>query len=749
MAKGAKQRWGRDLTRLAISGVLLVLFGLHVQGTLRLELIDRVESYLYDARVRLTMPATIDERIVIIDIDEASLASLGQWPWPRVTLARIVDSLFDDYNIRILGFDVVFAEKEESSGERVLDELANGAIGELAELQQEIRRIRETLGGDLRFAEALIARDVVTGFVFKDRLGEGEFPAKGALPPVLLGKAEIDALEIPFVEAKAYVSNLAALQENATSGGFFDSPLIDADGVFRRAPLLQRYDGNLYPSLALAVARLALGSPPVGFVFAKTNDQDFSGLTLEAFKLGDRTVPVDEQAAVLIPFRGPPGSFNYVSARSVIDGSAPKTILENRIVLFGATAPGLLDIRSTPVAELFFGVEAHANLVAGILDGTIMQRPSYTAGLELMVLFVLGLLTALLLPRLAPLPGFLLVMGIVAATLAGNFWMWSAQGLVVPLASPLAYIFFAALLQMNYGYFVESRNKRRLSRLFGQYIPPRLVEEMDAGGAELSLEGENRQMSVLFSDVRGFTSISEKLDARELTHLMNEFLTPITRVIHDHRGTIDKYMGDAVMAFWGAPLEDADHARHAVLAGLAMIERVNELGPPFEARGWPPIAVGVGVASGEMNVGNMGSEFRMAYTVMGDTVNLGSRLEGLTKQYGVGMIVSDATMQLIPDMSFRELDLVRVKGKNEPVAIYQPQGLKAELSEQIVAATGRFANALTSFREQDWDKATAILEELNKSAADPLYAVYLERIRSFRQGPPMPGWDGVFDHLSK
>jgi adenylate cyclase len=196
MAKGAKQRWGRDLTRLAISGFLLLLFGLHVQGTLRLELIDRVESYLYDARVRLTMPATIDERIVIVDIDEASLASLGQWPWPRDTLARIVDSLFDNYNIRILGFDVVFAEKEESSGERVLNDLASGEIGGLAELQQEIRRIRETLGGDLRFAESLIARDVVTGFVFKDRLGEGEFPAKGALPPVLLRQAEIDALEI-------------------------------------------------------------------------------------------------------------------------------------------------------------------------------------------------------------------------------------------------------------------------------------------------------------------------------------------------------------------------------------------------------------------------------------------------------------------------------------------------------------------------------------------------------------------------
>lgn len=749
MAKRAKHRWGRNLTRLAISGLLLVFFGLHVQGTLHLELIDRIESYLYDARVRLTMPDTIDDRIVIVDIDEASLAKLGQWPWPRDVIARIVDTLFDDYGIRILGFDVLFAEKEESSGERVLDELANSDIGAQPEVRREIARLRETLGGDLRLAEALIARDVVTGFVFKATLGAGEFPAKGALPPVLLGRSEIDGLDIPFVEAKGYVGNLVPLQENAVSGGFFDSPLIDPDGVFRRAPLLQQYDGELYPSLALAVARLAAGSPPVGFVFAETGDRALSGLALEQFRLGERTIPVDEQVAVLIPFRGPPGSFNYVSAQSVIDKSAAKDILKNKIVLFGATAPGLFDLRSTPVAELFFGVEAHANLIAGILDGSIKQQPSYTAGLELSVLFVLALLTALLLPRLAPLPGFLLVIGIVFLTLAGNLWLWSAQGLVVPLASPLSYIFIAALLQMNYGYFVESRNKRRLSRLFGQYIPPRLVEEMDAGGAELSLEGENRRMSVLFSDVRGFTSISEKLDARELTRLMNEFLTPITRVIHDHRGTIDKYMGDAVMAFWGAPLEDPEHARHAVLAGLAMIEKVKALATPFAARGWPPIAVGVGVASGEMNVGNMGSEFRMAYTVMGDTVNLGSRLEGLTKQYGVGMIVSEATMREAPDVLFRELDLVRVKGKTEPVAIYQPLGLRSGIDEQIAAATGRFAEALACFRTQSWDEATAMLEELNENAADPLYEVYLERIRSFRRGPPMPGWDGVFDHLSK
>ena len=240
--------------------------------------------------------------------------------------------------------------------------------------------------------------------------------------------------------------------------------------------------------------------------------------------------------------------------------------------------------------------------------------------------------TALLLPKLAALSALAFVLAILFAAMAGNLWLWSAFGLVGPLASVLSYTLIAAMLHITYGFFVESRNKRHLSQIFGQYIPPSLVEEIDASGEEISLEGESREMSVLFSDVRGFTTISEGLDATELTRMMNEFLTPFTSAIQKHRGTIDKYMGDAVMAFWGAPLADDDHARHAVMAAFDMIKAVESLDEPFRAKGWPAIRVGVGIASGDMNVGNMGSEFRIAYTVMGDTVNLGSRLEGLTKQ---------------------------------------------------------------------------------------------------------------------
>ncbi len=256
-------------------------------------------------------------------------------------------------------------------------------------------------------------------------------------------------------------------------------------------------------------------------------------------------------------------------------------------------------------------------------------------------------------------------------------------------------------------------------------------------------------MSVLFSDVRGFTTLSENLDARELTHLMNEFLTPITRVIQEHRGTIDKYMGDAVMAFWGAPLTDEQHARNAVTAGLCMIEAVRELESDFEKRGWPPISVGVGVASGEMNVGNMGSEFRMAYTVMGDVVNLGSRLEGLTKQYGVDMIISERTRSLLPDFACRELDLVRVKGKNEPVAIFEPVGPENSLTDGEKQALADFSAAIAAYRRQEWDTAQTLLNKMRQVEDQLIYNVYLERIGQFRLEPPPADWDGVFEHQTK
>ena len=708
-------RTTRLLIRLLISGVVLSLFAVHISSNPRFEIIDRMENYLYDVRVRMTMPGGVDDRIVIVDIDEASQLQLGQWPWERETLAAIVDSLFDDYEIRALGFDVLFAEAGRS-------------------------------GGNEAFAESFIARDVITGFVFKDSVAANEPESTGTLPAPIIRAADLANISVPFVEAAGFTGSLPELQDNAVGGGFFDSPLIDSDGVFRRAPLVQRYRGDLYPTLALAVVYAVEGAPAVGFRFANDNRR---GIDLDAFRLGDREIPVNEQSAVFIPFRGPQESFRYVPAMDIVNKTADVDLLRDKIVLVGASAAGLLDLRSTPVGQRYIGVEVHANLVAGLLDGAIRQQPAWSVGLELVLLITVGALIALLLPKLSPLSALLLVTGILAAAMVGNLWLWTSFMLVIPIAPLFGYTLVCGLLQITYGFFIEQRNKRHLSQIFGQYIPPSVVEEIDASGADVSLQGETRNMSVLFSDVRGFTTISEGLDARELTQMMNEFLTPFTSVIQQHRGTIDKYMGDCVMAFWGAPLPDENHAHNALRAAFGMIDAVKALDEPFAAKGWPAVRVGVGIATGDMNVGNMGSEFRVAYTVMGDTVNLGSRLEGLTKQYGVDIIVSENTAAAISDFAFRELDLVRVKGKNEPVAIFEPIGVRTELDEDAAARLADYGKALALYRSRDWDGAQALFENLTERTGELLYNVYLDRIERFRHEPPAANWDGVFDHLSK
>lgn len=708
-------RMTRLFYRVLISAAVLAIFTMHIVQSPRFEIIDRVENYLYDVRVRMSMPGGIDERIVIVDIDEASQLQMGQWPWDRATLAQIMDILFDEYGVRSVGFDVLFAEIGRS-------------------------------GGDEVFAEAFIARDVITGFVFKDSVREHEPEHTGSLPAPIVPARDLDGFDVPFVKALGFTGSLAELQNAAAGGGFFDSPLIDSDGVFRRTPLVQEYRGDLYPSLAVAVAHNALGSPPVGFQFS---GEQRRGLDLEAFRIGERNIPVSQQAAVFIPFRGPQESFRFIPARDVINRTVSAEWLQDKIVLVGASAAGLLDLRSTPVGQRYIGVEVHANLVAGIIDGTIRRQPAWSVGFELALLVLIGALVAFLLPRLSPQSSLLMLVAILFLTTSGNLWLWHAGNLVIPMASTIGFTLVAGLLQITYGFFVEQRNKRHLSQVFGQYIPPEIVEEIDASGAKVSLQGETRNMSVLFSDVRGFTTISEGLDARELTQMMNEFLTPFTRVIQDHRGTIDKYMGDCVMAFWGAPLDDKHHARNALLAAFDMLVAVKTLDSVFEKKGWPAIRVGVGIASGNMNVGNMGSEFRVAYTVMGDTVNLGSRLEGLTKQYGADIIVSAATVAAVPEFVFRELDLVRVKGKTQPVAIHEPIIERSRQSDESLAQEAAYAAALAAYRNCEWQKARDLFEKLAEQKSGLLYSVYLDRIARFSHEPPPADWDGVFDHLSK
>ena len=466
---------------------------------------------------------------------------------------------------------------------------------------------------------------------------------------------------------------------------------------------------------------------------------------MEWIKVGPYTIPVDEEAAALIPYRGPKGTFAYVSLTDVLNDRVKPEALSGKIALVGTSAPGLQDLRSTPVGSVFPGVEIHANMIAGILNQSIKQRPAYMLGAEVVLLFLGGVALSLLIPMLSALwatvaatAGFALITGL-------NFLVWSAADMVLPLAASILMTAFLYTMNMAYGYFVESRSKRQFTELFGQYVPPELVDKMASDPQKYSMEPKAAELTILFSDVRGFTGISEALRPEELREYINQYLTDMSSIIRSkYNGTLDKYIGDAIMAFWGAPVEDPQHARNGVLAGLEMQKECEVLNARFAARGWPTLKIGVGLNSGNVRVGDMGSQVRRAYTVMGDAVNVSSRLEGRTKYYGVGILAGEATRNAVKDVVFREIDRIRVKGKDAAVTIYEPLGLESEVGAQMREELKLWNQTLRAYRAQQWDQADVNLLNLQRMNPDcGLYRNFSERIAQKRRNPPPPGWDGV------
>ena len=737
------------ILRITLGGIILLALLIDTFGIIKYPFLNQLENWTYDARLNYKRLNTIDDRIVIVDIDESSLALEGRWPWSRDKLAAIVNNLFEVYQADVVGFDIVFAEKDESSGLKEFEFLASTELKDDPLFHKALDNIRPSLEYDQMFAKALKDRNVVMGYYFKSNVSENEIAQSGLLPPAVTKLNKQLSARLPINKALGYGGNLKILQSSARSGGFFDNPFVDSDGVFRRVPLIQIHQDQVYASLALSTTQAYLKNSDIKLNVVNNGTKNDQYYALESVHINEFSIPVDGKGAVYVPFRGLSYSFPYISAHKILNKKIDPDSLKGKIVLVGTTAPGLLDLRSTPVQSVYPGVEIHANIISGILDQRINQSPAWTIGYEFIILILIAATMAFLLPVSSPLMATVATTIVLILTVSGTLMAWNSQ-IILPLASPVLLIVLNYILHMSYGFFIESRGKRQLAHLFGQYIPPEIVDEMSKSPANFSLDGENKVMTVLFSDVRGFTTISEGMDPKQLTQLMNALLTPMTRVIHKHRGTIDKYMGDAIMSFWGAPLEDPDHARHALHAAMEMMVELKIMQKDFESRGWPPINIGIGLNTGNMNVGNMGSEFRMAYTVLGDSVNLGARLEGLTKEYGVNIIVSESTKESIPEFTYRDLDLVRVKGKNEPIAIFEPIGHEDEIDEATTLELARYNQALQSFRAQNWDQAETDFFALSQIHPDRfLYQVYLNRVTHYKGHLPNDDWDGVFTHTSK
>ncbi len=712
----------------------------HVARFYQAQFITQLDNIIYDTRLRVTMPRGVDPRIVILDIDEKSLGEIGRWPWGRDLMADLVKKLFDEYGVRVLGFDVVWAERDTSSGIYTLDALAQKDLRQVAAFQDLYRKIRPNLDNDGLFAKAMRGRPVVLGYYFNS---EERAVKANAIPDPVLPKGTFAGRNIPFTRWVGYTGNLPEYLQNAAAAGHFN-PLVDFDGVSRRVPMILEFDGAYYESLSLAMVRVILGmpnvvpGPPPGDL-----SRDYGGL--EWLKLGPVTIPVDETASALIPYRGRRGSYPYISLADVIKDRIKPEDLRGKIALVGTTAPGLLDLRSTPVDSVYPGVEIHANLIAGMLDRTLKEKPPFMLGAEVILLVIGGVTLAVLIPMLSALWATAAAIVGIAGIVGLNVAVWAKGDMVLPLASSVLMTGALYVMNMAYGYFVESRSKRQFTELFGQYVPPELVDRMAADPSKYNMEPRSAELTILFSDVRGFTSISEALKPEELREYINEYLTNMSSIIRSrYRGTLDKYIGDAIMAFWGAPVDDAQHARNGVLAGLEMQKECEALNTRFAARGWPTLKIGVGLNTGTVRVGDMGSQVRRAYTAMGDAVNVASRLEGRTKAYGVGILVGEATRSLVKDVVFREVDRIKVKGKDEALSIYEPLGVESEIGNSMQDELKLWTQTLRAYRAQQWDQAE--LNLLNLSRMNPdcgLYKVYAERVVEKRRAPPPPDWDGV------
>lgn len=748
--KRLRQAFSRYGARGALGLLFTLAAVLYVWGAWTSHTIERQDTIIADLRMRLE-PYELEPGIVIVDIDSRSLTEVGRFPWSRNVMARLVDQLTEHYGVGAVGFDVSFPEPDTSSGYEVLERLAARELKDVGALRERLDTLKPALDYDGMFARSMRGKPVVLGFNMSDQ------QAKGVLPEPLFTTEFLNGRAATAAFSTGYEANIARLQQAAAGAGVFTA-IPDPDGLVRSSPLVFRIGDGYHASLSLATMAAFLETRAIKPVLDTSVDQmsqaerDASAFdTIQMFtnKAGVVRFPVGYGMVSTVQFRGSGGpdggAFPYVSAADVLAGKVPKALLEGTIVLVGTTAPGLQDLRATPVSAQYPGVEIHANMIKSMLDGRFKTRPWSAETLEAGLAVVVGLLLSFALPVLAPAWAVLLASTVFISCGWLNWYAYTEHDLVLNVFICLLLVATLFVLNLAWGYFFEFRKGRALVTRFGEYVAPELVEKMAEDPQAYNMDGESRELTVMFVDVRGFTTISEGLSPKELREYINLYLTAMSEDIRSsHQGTLDKYIGDAVMAFWGAPVPFADHASRAVATSLLMQASAARLNRDFQARGWPELKIGIGLNSGLMHVGDMGSNIRRAYTVMGDAVNLGARLEGITKVYGVGIAVGAATRLAAPEFVYRELDRVRVKGKNEPVAIYEPLGKPAELAPAVIDELAQWDAALALLRLQNWDAAQAAIRAL--ASAHPgrgLYTLYLERIDHYRANPPGLDWDGV------
>ncbi|MBN2515276.1 MAG: CHASE2 domain-containing protein [Deltaproteobacteria bacterium] len=690
---------------------------------------------------------------VIAEIDEKSLAELGRWPWPRSTIAKLVNTL-KEYGAKAVGFDIVFAEPDENSSLLQLAEISK-EIETIGTVNPAIRKLiddkKKEADTDAILAESIkTAGNVTLGYFFhtsrKDighlsssdiektarYIADSKFQVIKYLGKPVHGSA---------VKAFAVVPNIKSLSEAAENAGYFNA-FPDIDGTNRWSPLVINYGDNFYPSLSLATLEQYMNWPLMSLVIAEYG--------IDAVKIGDMEIPTDEAGRILINYLGPAGTFPHYSITDIINGRMEKNLFKDKIVLIGATATAIFDLRVTPFSAVYPGIEIHATVIDNILHQNFIQRPGWTSFIDILAIIFLGLILVPILSRVKAVMGFVIAILLAFIYVFINRFVFNGYNVWLNMVYPIFSIVIVYSGITLYKYVTEEREKKKIRGTFQYYLSGPVIEEMLKDPSKLKLGGEKRDLSVLFSDIRGFTTISEKLTPEDLVHLLNEYLTVMTDLVFKYDGLLDKYMGDAIMAVFGAPVAQSDHPVRCCKTALDMMAELKTLQKKWEDEGKPVLDIGIGINTGDMVVGNMGSKMRFDYTVMGDNVNLGSRLEGINKEYGTNIVISEYTYAKVKDSFFcRELDSVRVKGKMQPVKIYELMGEKKD-SEQWDGFVSVFEEGLTHYKQGRWDGAIACFRKvLEIRPGDHTSTVYIERCENLKHNPPEEQWDGVYTMTKK
>ncbi|TPV62237.1 adenylate/guanylate cyclase domain-containing protein [Aestuariibacter sp. GS-14] len=701
---------------------------------------ERVDGLLYDLKIRFLppWPDTVTN-VQIVDIDELSLSQVGRMPWSRERFAQLVDALTAQGAVLIV-MDILFAEPQPNGithllGAPQLQTLSEAEKQSLIDDYDFDSVFAQSLGGSEVVLPVLLHRDADPGY--QRGLKTGILQPDGLLQ-------NTPDLPVNMVNFSGYAGVWPLFNDVALGQGFMNA-FEDPDGFVRRGALVASVDGVLVPSLALDAFRVYSLADTVQPLWEVSDSNAY----LTKLLIGNQTISTDEQGRILIPYRGKARTYQYTSAVHLLTNTVQDNRFDQAVVFVGTSATGLADLRSTPVELGFPGVEIQATLFDALANPSVIPVfPDWWREAILLQLLILGILTSLLLRGKTPIMTSLLALLIILTAIGGNILVWIVWQISLPLFSPILLSVMMAFWYISRGFFHENRQRRQVKAIFDTYVPPAHIDQILAQPDAWNLEGEKKELTVLFSDIRGFTSISETMTASELKQWLNEFFSPITRAILEHEGTIDKYVGDMVMAFWGAPLTHSMHASQAVKAGFAMLEALKPLNDKFRAAGRPTVEIGIGINTGEMNVGDMGSDFRRSYTVIGDAVNLGSRLEGLTKFYGVSMLVSEFTQAQCPEQAFLTVDRVRVKGKAAPVTLYSPVSSLA--SVEYLGFVKAYNQIMEWYFAREFLVAYQHLTRLENNTFNPVLVTMLgERLQNFIQSPPPENWDGAYTHTHK